>query len=183
MCVGAQRAPTVRPPCAHRANQLFSWHSTFGFFTHQMDKNPNVSTDSQFKSIAQWQYTAQWKVHYCFYHVAQGNDVKLTKGTRCRRAKGKAWSWHEYLNDLRQTGGALQRQPVGHQYPCVLLFGHIYTLFNDTCHWTDQKHVSSGWKIERKAKRANVQWSRYGSLWAKPRLVCLGGTKRFSRST
>lgn len=46
----------------------------------------NISIDPQINSIAQWQYTARWKVHYSFYHVAQGNDVIL-KGKKSRGEK------------------------------------------------------------------------------------------------
>lgn len=74
--------------------------ASFYIPTHKW-KNSSLSGFSEpvellLNTIAQWQYTAQWKVHYCYYyyyhhHVSQGKEGLILK--KVRRSERKIIKW------------------------------------------------------------------------------------------
>ena len=136
-----------------------------------------MSIDPQLNSIAQWQYTAQWKVHYCFHHVAQGNNVIFFKKGKGVRGGGATLQTRfvELTQTLKwpQIGGVVR----GSQWEIIV---HVFSLLaifilSLTTLATEQKPKTcffwlkdrGGKRVERKRERANLQWSWCISLWAR----------------
>lgn len=115
------------------------------------------------------------------------------KGRKKKRSRGEKLNGQRDIADLicradmsiQMTSDrwSRERQPVGNHCPCVLLFGHIYTFFNDTCHWTDQKHVSSGWKIERKERKTEQIFNGVDTFHCERHNLFYCRTKWYSKST
>lgn len=94
-------------------------------------------------------------------------------------------SWLEHSDDLRLVElweqGASGKRNHSPRFP---LLGHIYAFFTDTCHWTDQKHVSSGWKLKRGKEiesKSLLGWENNNISLCHNLFYCR--TKRYSRST